>query len=406
LKAYLVDTLAGFLALDENLNVIDKEFYPKDVTEAALKKFQLEKGIPPVELERIVKRLAERGYNEFVVEADYLKKALLQKDPSLKVVVEEETPAGEKVRENLDEMLVAQKAFKSVDEWYDYQQQLMLEMSKLRIQESVAKRDLHAVQAIRTVDDLDRIINILMARLREWFSLHFPELDKLVDDHRIYAKLVANLGHRSEFTEEKLKEIVRSAEKAKEIAKKAEESIGAEITEDDINSLKSLAKHILNLYELRDTLEKHTKSIVSLIAPNTSALIGPILTARLLSLAGGLEKLARLPASTIQVLGAEKALFRALRTGTKPPKHGVIFQHPLVHRSPRWQRGKIARALAGKIAIAARIDAFRGDYAGEELKRKLEERIKEIKTLYAERPARKRPEARPPKRRRRHKRGK
>jgi nucleolar protein 56 len=109
-----------------------------------------------------------------------------------------------------------------------------------------------------------------------------------------------------------------------------------------------------------------------------------------------------MPASTIQVLGAEKALFRALRTGGKPPKHGVIFQHPAIHRSPKWQRGKIARALAAKLAIAARIDAFTGEYRADELREQLEERIKEIKTLYAKPPPKREPQ---PKERGRGRRG-
>lgn len=108
-----------------------------------------------------------------------------------------------------------------------------------------------------------------------------------------------------------------------------------------------------------------------------------------MSLAGGLKELAMMPASTIQVLGAEKALFRHLRTGAKPPKHGVIFQYPAINRSPWWQRGKIARALAGKLAIAARVDYFSGEYIGEELKKELEQRIQEIKEKYPNPPKRK-----------------
>ena len=135
------------------------------------------------------------------------------------------------------------------------------------------------------------------------------------------------------------------------------------------------------------------------VAPNVTALVGPLLGARLLSLAGSLEELAKLPASTIQVLGAEKALFRALRTGGKPPKHGVIFQFPEIRRSPRWQRGKIARALATKLAIAARVDYFTGRYIGDELKKKLMERIDEIKKLYPKPPKRERREERRERRR-------
>jgi nucleolar protein 56 len=107
-----------------------------------------------------------------------------------------------------------------------------------------------------------------------------------------------------------------------------------------------------------------------------------------MSIAGGLENLAKMPASTMQVLGAEKALFRSLKTGARPPKHGVIFQYASIHQSPRWQRGKIARALSGKLAIAARVDAFGGDYMGEKLAKDLEKKISEIQEKYKEPPVR------------------
>jgi len=119
-----------------------------------------------------------------------------------------------------------------------------------------------------------------------------------------------------------------------------------------------------------------------------SSLVGPMLSARLISIAGGLENLAKMPASTVQVLGAEKALFRSLKTGARPPKHGVIFQYGAIHQSPRWQRGKIARALSGKLSIAARLDYFGGEFKGEVLRGQLEKKIKEISEKYGAPPAR------------------
>jgi nucleolar protein 56 len=122
------------------------------------------------------------------------------------------------------------------------------------------------------------------------------------------------------------------------------------------------------------------------VAPNIKALAGSLLGARLIALTGGLINLAKMPASTVQVLGAEKALFRSLKTGARPPKHGIIFQHTIIHDGKRWQRGKMARALAGKLAIAARSDAFSGKYIGDDLKANFERRIKEIQEKYEEAP--------------------
>ncbi|PIX31908.1 C/D box methylation guide ribonucleoprotein complex aNOP56 subunit, partial [Candidatus Bathyarchaeota archaeon CG_4_8_14_3_um_filter_42_8] len=136
----------------------------------------------------------------------------------------------------------------------------------------------------------------------------------------------------------------------------------------------------------RQTLENYLDKVMEEVAPNTKAIAGSLLGARLIALAGGLTNLARRPASTVQVLGAEKALFRSLKTGTRPPKHGIIFQHTYLHEAKKWHRGKIARALAGKLAIAARVDSFGGRCMGEELKAGLEKRIEEIREKYVEPP--------------------
>ncbi|MEM3352069.1 MAG: C/D box methylation guide ribonucleoprotein complex aNOP56 subunit, partial [Saccharolobus sp.] len=173
------------------------------------------------------------------------------------------------------------------------------------------------------------------------------------------------------------------------IIEAAKKSIGAEISEDDLSAMRSISNTILELYNIRRDLSNYLESVMKEVAPNITALVGPTLGARLLSLAGSLEELAKMPASTIQVLGAEKALFRALRSGGRPPKHGVIFQYPPIHTSPRWQRGKIARALAAKLAIAARVDAFSGRFIGDQLNDQLKKRIDEIKEKYAQPPPRK-----------------
>jgi nucleolar protein 56 len=133
----------------------------------------------------------------------------------------------------------------------------------------------------------------------------------------------------------------------------------------------------------RNAIEDHIESQMKIIAPNVAAILGTAVGARLLAKAGSIKKMATLPASTIQVLGAEKALFRALKTGTQPPKHGILFQHPIVHAAPRWQRGKMARAIASKAAIAARVDVY-GAGLNQTLLDKLNIRVKEIGEKYKE----------------------
>jgi nucleolar protein 56 len=198
--------------------------------------------------------------------------------------------------------------------------------------------------------------------------------------------LVLELGSKENFTIEKLEREDLPKAKAEQIAKMAESSMGADIAETDLAQIQALCKNVLGLYQLRQTLESYLDTAMEEVAPNTKALVGSLLGARLIALSGGLENLAKMPASTIQVLGAEKALFRSLKTGTKPPKHGIIFQHTFLHEAKKWHRGKIARALAGKLAIAVRADAFGGRHLGEELKANLERRIGEIHEKYAEPP--------------------
>jgi nucleolar protein 56 len=139
---------------------------------------------------------------------------------------------------------------------------------------------------------------------------------------------------------------------------------------------------VLELYGLREAAEKYTDKIMGEVAPNMTSVLGAVLSAKLISMAGGLENVAKMPSSTLQVLGAEKALFRTLKTGARPPKHGIIFQYAPIHQSPKWLRGKIARAVAGKLAIAARMDVYGGGDKGQVLKEALDKKIVDLKGRY------------------------
>lgn len=292
-------------------------------------------------------------------------------------------------RENLVNVAIQTKIVNSEDELYNFLYELSMEYTRRKLRGAASKRDLLAIQAIRAIDDIDKTINLFSERLREWYSIHFPELDKLIEDHWLYASIISKFGHRDNLSDTGLEEIGLNKEKIEKIMNAAKNSIGADITDVDIKSVKTLSDIILKLYEERLELTDYTESVMREVAPNVTSLVGPTLGARLLSLAGSLEDLAKMPASTIQVLGAEKALFRALRKGGRPPKHGVIFQYPAIHNSPRWQRGKIARALAAKLAIAARVDYFSGKFIGNKLNEELKKRIDEIREKYAQPPPRK-----------------
>jgi nucleolar protein 56 len=246
--------------------------------------------------------------------------------------------------------------------------------------------DLHIIQAINSLDEIDKIANALSSRLREWYGLHFPELENVIDSINGYAQIVM-AGKRESLTKKIFEDAGFPESKVEMLSLVASKSRGGDISEKNLEIVQSMAKQMLDLHELRKSLEEHVESEMDIVAPNISAVLGTAVGARILGRAGSLTKLASMPASTVQVIGAEKALFRALKTGAQPPKHGILFQHTLVHAAPRWQRGKIARAIAAKAVIAARVDVY-GEGLNETLLEKLNIRVKEIGKKYEDAPER------------------
>ena len=257
-----------------------------------------------------------------------------------------------------------------------------IQLSSSKVTEVSQSPDLHLIQAINTLDETDKIINSISSRLREWYGLHFPELDNLIDSINGYSQIVLS-GKRENISTEDLEKAGFSKDKVEMLSLVKEKSRGGNITEENFDIVQSLAKQILDLFELRKNIEEHIDKQMQEVAPNISAILGTTVGARILAHAGSLKRLATMPASTIQILGAEKALFRSLKTGANPPKHGILFQHATVHAAPKWQRGKIARAVAAKTAIASRVDIYGGGL-NQTLLEKLNIRVKEIGEKYKE----------------------
>jgi nucleolar protein 56 len=255
------------------------------------------------------------------------------------------------------------------------------------IREASSRPDLHLVQAIQALDDTDKFLNVTSTRAVEWYGLHFPELAPIIQDNLAVCKLVAELGSRDRFDEESLKGRGIPEKRLEAIMIAKARSKGGEVSPGDLGRIQSLSSLALELSGHRDKLNSYVESEMKRVAPTVSDVAGATIGARLMAKAGGLDRLAILPASTIQILGAEKALFRALRTGARPPKHGILFQHQEVHTAPKWQRGKIARTLANKIAIAARVDYYRGE-GDPSVKVGLDRRIANIKEKYKDPPKR------------------
>jgi nucleolar protein 56 len=258
-------------------------------------------------------------------------------------------------------------------------QETLVELGKQRIRESTPS-DFYIVQAVKGLDDMTQIANLLSERLHEWYGLHWPELEKMIKENE-YVNLISEFGHREN--------ILKNTKNDKLKAFKPDDSVGSELAPEDKAAVMGFAEELKNVNLSKSKLENYINGRMDVLAPNITSLTGPIIGARLISLTGGLNRLAKVSSSTIQLLGAEKALFRHLREGGKPPKHGIIFQHPLIHNAPQWQRGKIARAFAGKIAIAAKLDYNQGKFQGDELSDALNRRVDEIRKKYPIAPVKK-----------------
>jgi len=167
--------------------------------------------------------------------------------------------------------------------------------------------------------------------------------------------------------------------KAQEILDASRHSMGMEISDIDLLNVHAFAERIIQLAEYRLALQEYLKDKMSLVAPNLQELIGDQVAARLISHAGSLTNLAKYPASTVQILGAEKALFRALKTRGNTPKYGLIFHSTFIGRAAAKNKGRISRYLANKCSIACRIDNFSEtptNKFGEKLREQVEERLR------------------------------
>ncbi|PWY72832.1 pre-rRNA processing nucleolar protein Sik1 [Aspergillus eucalypticola CBS 122712] len=254
--------------------------------------------------------------------------------------------------------------------------------SRAKVKFSVQRDDNHIIQAIAILDQLDKAINTFSMRVREWYSWHFPELYKIVSDNQRYAQIALFVQDKKSLNDEKLHDIAALVEDdegvAQSIIDAAKHSMGQEISETDMENVISFAQRVVSLSKYRKSLHQYLISKMSVVAPNLAALIGEIVGARLISHAGSLTNLSKYPASTVQILGAEKALFRALKTKGNTPKYGLLYHSSFIGRAGPKNKGRISRFLANKCSIASRIDNFSEEPStkfGEALKKQVEERL-------------------------------
>lgn len=335
---YITFCLAGIFVLDEKKKIIEYSLFPKEPKEIfeKIKKLKMGEMIP--ELEDLLSKLKDKniitdipiGSNEFNVQ-----KMKIEKNPR-KLALESGF-----IKSNTEYNKILSKI------------QILETKSKIKSEE---KMDRVAMQVVSAIEDLTDISNRLSERLHEWYGLYYPELERKIRDNKKYA------------------------EKISESPERDVNSIGMELDENDLKVLESLADKTKKIFDLGEDLEKYLENVMMKIAPNTTTIAGPNIGAKLILLAGGLEKLAKLPSSTIQLLGAEKALFRFMRSKNKsrPPKYGILFLHPEVTNAPDHLKGKIARVIASEISMAAKTDFYTKEDKTKKYKERVKRRIKEV----------------------------
>jgi len=258
--------------------------------------------------------------------------------------------------------------------------------SRAKVKFNVNKSDNMIIQSIALLDQMDKDINTFCMRIREWYSYHFPELIKIVPENALYAKVVKLIKNRKELTQdmlEQLEAILMDSARAQAVIDASKSSMGMDISPVDLLNIDMFASRVIGLTDYRKELSSYLQNKMALVAPNLATLIGDTVGARLISHAGSLTNLAKAPASTVQILGAEKALFRALKTRGNTPKYGLIFHSSFIGRAGAKNKGRISRYLANKCSIASRIDAFSDESTsvfGSKLKEQVEDRLKFYET--------------------------
>ena len=329
MECYITYCVKGFLAFNDDNELIAEKLFPEDEIINRLADID-DKKIVAEEMEIIEE--VSKDYSEINIESN----KRLSDYSNNKISIQTPNQGGNYLRSNYDEFGLNDEEITGI-----YQR-----LAIYKIKKESASEDKHLIQAINSIDEIDESISKLIERIREWYALYFPEMD-VIKNNETYIKLIS---------QNKTKENIMQAKP---------DAFPDNVLdlEDDINPLdleimNRYANSIFELQQTRKEIEEYIDSKMEEIAPNLRLLVGSSLGAKLISHAGGLKRLAIYPSSTVQIMGAEKALFRHLKSGDRPPKYGLIYQHPQVRGAKWWNRGKIARMLAGKISLAVRRDVF------------------------------------------------
>lgn len=368
---YITNSIAGFIAFDNDLKIIDYNLFKyEDIPLKLFKLLNNELLDEEIELiENLIEYISDNNIDDsddsnnydIIVETNNrlsnYTNILNRNDYDMDVNIEIQIPnkGGEYLRSNLKKILI-EIGFSTSEEYKSKLTTIYNKLAILKMKESSEDEDKLIIQAINSIDEIDESISKLVERIREWNIIYFPEID-VIKNNESFINLIADNKNREEIINNAPESI-----ETNQLIDVENGSIGADIEDEDIEMINSFAKSIQSLQSTRRKTEEYIDNKMEKLAPNLRDLVGSTLGAKLIAHIGGLKDLSMYSASTIQIMGAEKALFRHLKTGERPPKHGLIFQHPQVRTNPWWVRGKIARTLALKISLAVRKDVFSGEF--------------------------------------------
>ena len=343
MECYVTYSIKGFYAFNENNELIGEKLFKEE--EILQKLIEIDNKEIPTEESELIKELSS-NYDTIIIESnkrssDYSNSKVKVKNPN---------QGGDYLRSEYN---------------LDIDNDIYQKLAIYRMKKAPAGEDKHLIQAINSIDEIDESISKLIERIREWYALYFPEMD-LIKNNETYIKLIY---------ENKTKEEIINAKSDAFPSDMLD--IEDDINPEDLNIMNNYAKSIYELQQTRKNIINYIDSKMDSIAPNLKLLVGSSLGAKLISHAGGLKRLATYPSSTVQIMGAEKALFRHLKSGDRPPKYGLIYQHPQVRGAKWWNRGKIARLLAGRISLAVRKDVFTHDF-NPKIFNEFSDRVEEI----------------------------
>ncbi|ADM11367.1 Nop5-like nucleolar protein [Encephalitozoon intestinalis ATCC 50506] len=385
---YLVETVVGYGLFDktdlsEEPRLVETYKF-ESIDEALESSGLLIKGEVPSNLERFMKLAEVKDKEVLAVDDQKLVEPLSKK--FLRKVVYLNDDVQRLIRSNVHKYFGMSGR--------EYSERILciahkISMEKVKIVPE--KIDTMVIQSVSLLEDMDRDINLHCMRLKEWYGFHFPELSSVTDNNRKYLRLVVAIGRKESIEEKKeeLKEIAK--DEWERIVSLAKTSMGIAMDSSDVLNILEDAKSVLKSFEFRDELVEYIRVKMEDLAPNITSLIGEVIGAKMISKAGSLSNLAKMPGSSIQIMGAEKALFQALKSKTNTPKYGMIYGCSLLGQVDSQHKGKIARSLASKIAIAARIDSY-GEKVTNEAGIRMQEAIKRrIKDLEARSRSEKKP---------------